>query len=80
MQEVQAAMGSDRTPERDSDMQETEPPLQCGGDLKKKLDVLPSWVKTRQLVIAQFRDPGWRMPVTSTNFYTQANLSDCCTD
>lgn len=81
LQEAQAGgAGSYGTPERDGDMQETEPPLQVGGDLKKELDVLPSWGKTGQLVIAQFRDPGWRTPVTSTIFYTQANLSTCCTD
>lgn len=34
------------------DMQEREPRLQRGEDLKKDLGVLPSWGKTGQLLIA----------------------------
>lgn len=52
--------------------------LQRGEDLKKDLGVLPSWGKTGQLLIAQFRDLGWRIPVTGNLFYIQANLSTCC--
>ena len=59
-------------------MQETESQLQGGEDLKKELDVLPSWGKTGQLVVAQFRGPGWRIPVIGNLFYIQANLSACC--
>lgn len=55
-------------------MQEVEPQLQGGEDLKKELDVLPSWGKTGQLVIAQFRGSGWRIPITGNPFYIQASL------